>query len=49
MGLKLELRLRCMCEQISEKAATASCGTIQCPWHICFDVGAGRSQMGLRT
>ena len=47
MGLKLEIRLRCMCEQISEKAA--SCGTIQCPWHICFDVGAGRSQMGLRT
>ena len=39
--------LRCMCEQTSEKAA--SCGTIQCPWHICLDVGAGRSQMGLRT
>ena len=47
MRLKLELRLRCMCEQTSEKAA--SCGTIQCPWHICLDVGGGRSQMGLRT
>ena len=45
--LKLELRLRCMCEQTSEKAASR--GTIQGPWHICLDVGAGRSQMGLRT
>ena len=46
--VKLELELcvcRCVCEQTSEKAA--NCGTIQCPWHICLDVGAGRSQMGL--
>ena len=31
--LKLELGLRCVCEQTSEKAA--SCGTIQRSWHIC--------------